>query len=200
MFVSRFTSVCYAEEMDVSFLLVQGFFLLIVIILLYLLTWFLPTDSPWSPWWTTSAAKSREICKLARITAKDVFYELGSGTGTTLGVVAKECQATVVGIESDVSRVWWSKLKLLRIQRLKNITILQKSFFSASLSPATVVYLYLVPRVIEKLQPKLFAELQPGTRIVSYVYPLPYLKLEKDNKKEQLFLYVMPKKKLSAHA
>ena len=179
------------------FIITQTIVLLIILFLLYLLTWFLPTDSPWSFWWTTNTEVSREIGKLAKVTKKDVFYELGSGTGTTVCVIAKEFGAKCVGIESDWSRVQWSKLKIfvqkqfsnLAIEQLNDIKILKKSFYDVSLSPATVVYLYLVPRVIKNLKPKLLKELKPGTKVISYVYEIEYLKLVKKDEERQLYLY-----------
>lgn len=177
-----------------SFFLTQTIVLLLIFVLLYLLTWFLPTDSPWAPWWATSKEKSRALCKLLKLGKKDVFYELGSGTGTTLIVAAKEFGANVVGIESSVTRVWWSKLKST-IQQCNNLTILRKDFFTVDLSPATVVYLYLVPRVIKKLKPKLLEELKPGTRVASYIYEIDYLPLVANDNKQQLYIYMIPSKK-----
>jgi SAM-dependent methyltransferase len=173
-------------------ILIQTITLLIIFCLLYLLSWFLPTDSPWAPWWTTSDGKSRKLCELVKLGKKDIFYELGSGTGTTLIVAAKEFGAKAVGIESSASRVFYSKFKVLTIEQLSNVTILKNDFFSVDLSPASVIYLYLVPRVIEKLKPKLLKELKPGTRVVSYVYKIDYLPLIKKDDAQQLYIYKIP--------
>lgn len=177
------------------FIISQSLILLIVLFLLYILTWFLPTDSPWAPWWTTSKEKSRALCKLLKLNKKDVFYELGSGTGTTLIVAAKEFGANTVGIESSVTRVWYSKLKANLLAGLKNVKILRKDFFTVDLSPASVVYLYLVPRVIKKIKPKLLKELKPGTKVASYMYEIDYLPLFTEDEKEQLFIYQIPNMK-----
>lgn len=174
-----------------SFIITQTIVFLLILVLLYLLTWFLPTDSPWAPWWATSKKKSRALCKLLKLGEKDVFYELGSGTGTTIAIAAKGYGATAVGIESSKTRVWWSRLKT-KIQQCNNVTILRDDFFCVNLSPATVVYLYLVPRVINKLKPKLLKELKPGTKVVSYVYKIDYLPLIKKDEKERLFIYRIP--------
>ena len=42
--------------------------------------------------------------------------------------------------------------------------------FKADISKATVVTLYVLPDFMEKLRPKLLAELKPGTRIVAHDY------------------------------
>ncbi len=121
------------------FIISETLLLLIVLGLLYLITWFLPTDSPWAPWWSTSTEKSRALCRLAKLGKKDTLYELGSGTGTTLAVAAKEFGATCVGIESDRSRVWWAHQKMKRYGISDRVTLLQKDFFAVDLSPAYVV-------------------------------------------------------------
>jgi hypothetical protein len=185
------------------FIISQLFFLIVILTLLYLLTWFLPTDSPWAPWWSTSAEVSRRLGKLVKIKKGDIFYELGSGTGTTIFIIAKEFGARVVGIESDWSRVIWSRFKFSTMKPWDNeainhrdtVTILQKSFFDVDLSPATIVYLYLVPRVIKKLQPKLLKELKPGTKVVSYIYQIDYLPLVIKDEMQQLYVYKIPEKR-----
>jgi|WetSurMetagenome_2_1015567.scaffolds.fasta_scaffold224524_2 hypothetical protein len=189
------------------FIITQTIILLIIIGLLYLLSWFLPTDSPWAPWWTTSKEKSKKLCKLLKLDKKDNFYELGSGTATTLCVAAKSFGVTCVGIESSKSRVWWSRRKVKRLGLSEKVAIIQKDFFNVDLSlpasastalqagSATVVYLYLVPRVIKKLKPKLLKELKPGTKVASLVYKIDYLPLVAENKKEQLYIYKIPVRK-----
>lgn len=163
-----------------------------IALLLYLLSWFLPTDSPWSPIWATSTQIARKLCKLAGLNSKDLFIELGSGTGTACVVAGKEFGARAIGIESSRSRVWWSKLKAKRHAVESRVTFLQKNFYEVDLSNATVVYLYLVPRVIKKLKHKLMKELKPGTLVISYTYEIEYLPLLKEDYQNQLFVYKIP--------
>jgi hypothetical protein len=44
--------------------------------------------------------------------------------------------------------------------------------FETNLRPATVVMLYLWPKVNLRLRPKLLAELRPGTRVVSHAHDM----------------------------
>jgi hypothetical protein len=48
----------------------------------------------------------------------------------------------------------------------------QGDLFEASYRDATVVTLYLLPRFVTRLVPKLREELRPGARIISHDYPL----------------------------
>lgn len=177
-------------------ILSQIVFLIVSIFLLYLLTWFLPTDSPWSPWWATSKKTARKVCKLAGVGKKDIFYELGSGTGTTVVIAAKEFGAKAIGIESDMSRFIWSRWKAGKAGVGENATFFKKNFFDVSLREATVVYLYLVPRVIKKLKPKLLRELKPGTRVVSYTYFIDYLEPVTIDEDSQIYVYKINSKKI----
>jgi hypothetical protein len=52
------------------------------------------------------------------------------------------------------------------------VKFVQGDLFQADIRSASVVMLYLLPRFVTRLVPKLRAELRPGTRIVSHDYPL----------------------------
>ncbi|MFB3855658.1 MAG: hypothetical protein ACE148_17805 [Vicinamibacterales bacterium] len=52
------------------------------------------------------------------------------------------------------------------------VRFVEADIFRADIQPATVVTMYLLPGVTRRLRPKLFAELRPGTRIVSHNYAL----------------------------
>jgi hypothetical protein len=50
------------------------------------------------------------------------------------------------------------------------VTFIQGDLFTANISAATVVTLYLSPSVNRDLEPKLRRELRPGTRVVSHQF------------------------------
>lgn len=146
--------------------------LLIVILLLIFLSMIWPPDSPWAPWWRTSDKAIRKAFKLAGLKESDVVYDLGSGDGRSLIIAAKEFNARGVGIEIDPLRFLTSTM-MIRINRVKDkIIIRRKNFFDVDISRATVVFLYLVPKTLERLRPKFLKELKPGTRIVSIKYEI----------------------------
>ncbi len=157
--------------------------LILVLILLIPLSWIWPPDSPWSPRWRTRRNIARSAFELAKLTKKDVVYELGSGEATALIVAASEFGVKGVGIEIDPIRFYLSKFSIWR-KNLDNKIILKRgNFFREDLSEATVLYLYLVPQTLNRLIPKFKKELKKGTRIVSYKYEmgLPLLKEDKEN-------------------
>lgn len=162
--------------------------LLIIGFLFLLLSMFWPPDSPWAPWWRTNKKVARAACKLANISAKDIVYELGSGDGAFLSIAAKEFDARGVGIEIDPLRYLFSKIRFKMNGLDKKIKIIKENFYDINISPATVIFVYLVPRVLEKLKPKFLKELRPGAVIISYKYKinLPLVTYDKTN---DLYLY-----------
>lgn len=170
------------------FWIINIILLIIIVFLLILLSWFWPPDSPWAPWWRTNKKVARAMCKLEKISNKDIVYDLGSGDGTALIVAAKEFGASGVGIEIDPLRHLISKIKV-KLNNLSNkITIIRQNFYDVNISKASIVFVYLVPRVLERLRPKFLKELKPGTRIVSYRYKIN-LPLKSYNKENDIYLY-----------
>lgn len=154
-----------------------------------------PPDSPWSPWWRTSPKIARVQCKLAKIKKGDVVYDLGSGEGTALIIAAKEFGATGVGIEIDPFRVLTSKLSIAAAKLSDKIRIERKNFFAVNVSDATVVIMYLIPKTMARLKPKLLKELKPGARIVTFVYKIDLPMIARDEKNE-VYVYEIPKKRV----
>lgn len=162
--------------------------LTIIFFLLLLLSMFWPPDSPWAPWWRTNKKVARAMCRLAKIGRDDIIYDLGSGDGTALIVAAKEFGAKGIGIEIDPLRALISTLALHSAKVQSRIIIKRKNFFAEDLSPATIIFAYLVPKALERLKPKFLKELKPGTLVISYRYKidLPLVAYDKTN---DIYLY-----------
>src|SRR3989344_5439090 len=144
--------------------------LIFVFFLLIILSWVWPPDSPWSPWWRTNGKKAMAGGFLAGINENDLVYELGSGDATFLVIASKKFGAQSYGIEIDPTRHIIAMINVKKNKLGKKIKLKKANFFEEDLSPASVIFVYLVPRVLEKLKPKLLKELKKGTRIVSYNY------------------------------
>jgi predicted O-methyltransferase YrrM len=164
--------------------------LFVILFLLLLLSMVWPPDSPWAPWWRTSHKTARAICRLAKIKKGDLIYDLGSGDGTALITAAKEFGANGVGIEIDPLRYWTSKILIKRNGLSSRVEVIRGNFFQQDITKADVVFVYLVPKALEKLLPKFKQELKKGTRVVSYVYEMD-LPLKEYDKKNRLRLYII---------
>lgn len=170
--------------------MINSILLGIIVSLLLVLSAVWPPDSPWSPWWRTNKKIARAMCRLAKVGKDDIVYDLGSGDGTALVVAAKEFGAKGVGIEIDPLRSFISSMLLHSNKLSDKVQIKRKNFFDVDISDATVVFVYLVPKALNRLLPKFKKELKKETRIVSYKYniALPEAKIDEKNK---LSLYVV---------
>lgn len=73
-----------------------------------------------------------------------------------------------VDIDEELIRLSNQRAKSLSVS--DRVLFEARDIFEADVSKATVVMLYLLPAFMQRLRPKLFNELKPGTRIVSHDY------------------------------
>ncbi|MGB2717799.1 MAG: class I SAM-dependent methyltransferase [Vicinamibacterales bacterium] len=112
------------------------------------------------------------MLKLARVGADDVVYDLGSGDGRIVILAAQEYGARGVGIELDPPLVEISRQVARDAQLDHKVTFIEGDLFTADISKATVVTLFLSLTVNRQLEEKLRRELKPGTRVVSHQFPI----------------------------
>ena len=112
------------------------------------------------------------MLKLANVTAKDVVYDLGCGDGMIVTAAARDFGATAVGIDINPVRVKEANDRVAKAGVQGKVKILNDDLFTTNISQASVVTLYLLQSLNEKLIPKLNKELKPGTRIVSQTFTM----------------------------
>jgi predicted O-methyltransferase YrrM len=112
------------------------------------------------------------MLKLAGVTKTDVVYDLGCGDGKIVIAAARQFGARGVGIEIDPERVRAARAAVRAAGVSDKVTIIEGNIFDPALkiSDATVVTLFLLESLNEKLRPRLQAELKPGARIVSNAF------------------------------
>jgi SAM-dependent methyltransferase len=113
-----------------------------------------------------------EILRLARVGPDDVVYDLGSGDGRIVIAAARDFGARGVGIELDPALVVESEKNARRARVAERTRFLLRDIFEADISEATVVTLFLLPRLNLRLMPKLKRELKRGARIVSHKFDM----------------------------
>jgi SAM-dependent methyltransferase len=109
---------------------------------------------------------------LARVTPADVIFDLGSGDGRIPITAARKYGARGVGIEIDLNRIRDANDNLLKAGVGDRVRFINQDLFEADISSATVVTLFLLPQVNQRLIPKLKRELRAGTRVVSYLWDM----------------------------
>jgi len=109
---------------------------------------------------------------LARVGAGDVVFDLGSGDGRIPITAASRYGAFGVGIEIDAKLNRQAEDNAKKAGVTDRVRFLTQDLFEADISQATVVTLFLLPRINQDLIPKLKRELRPGTRIVSHQFDM----------------------------
>jgi hypothetical protein len=106
-----------------------------------------------------------KMLDIARVTSDDFVIDLGSGDGR-LVITAAMRGAKARGIEYNENMVEFSRKDAIDKGVGDRTEFIQGDLFEADLSEATVITMYLLPRLNLRLRPSLL-ELKPGTRIVS---------------------------------
>ncbi len=116
----------------------------------------------------------RKMLELAGAGSDDIVYDLGAGDGRVVIIAVREFgvkKAVGVEIRDDLVREAKKKIEELGIKG--RAEIIREDMFKADISDATIVTLFLLTSVNERLRPKLEAELRPGTRVVSHEFQIP---------------------------
>jgi SAM-dependent methyltransferase len=110
------------------------------------------------------------LLKLAKLGAGDTIIDLGSGDGRLLRDAAKQ-GVRGIGYEINPFMVLVSRIVCWRYRKL--VTIHLADFWQVKLPPADVIYVFLIPRFMEKLDRHLAAQIKKPTRLISYAFEIP---------------------------
>ena len=119
----------------------------------------------------TPQAVVDKMLELAEVKHGDVVYDLGCGDGRIVVTAAKKYGVKAVGFDIDPKRIKEARanVKANGVEHL--VTIRQADIFTLDLREATVVTLYLLPKLNVRLMPQL-EKLKPGSRIVSHEFDM----------------------------
>jgi SAM-dependent methyltransferase len=143
------------------------------------LTYEAPPTTDGGPFVPTPWEIVDEMLKLAEIRPDDVVYDLGSGDGRLVIAAAERRGARGVGIERHPDLVVRAREIAAQRGLADRVKFVEGDVLDADVRGATVVFMYLLPRLVAQLVPKLRAELPVGARIVSHDYPLEPWKPDK---------------------
>jgi len=145
--------------------------LFILFLCLLGLSWFAGTDAPYV---ATKMQLIKNVLKLAGVKKGSTFYELGSGDGRVV-IAGALLGAKSYGIEQSWLRVWYSRFKAKKL-KLKNAHFYHGDIFQRQYFPADIIYIYLLPGGIEKLEKKLKKELKKGAVVITQTYHFKFWK------------------------
>ena len=127
-----------------------------------------PPDAKYVP---TPQNVVEDMLEMAHVTAADLVYDLGSGDGRIPITAAQKYGARAVGIEIEPRLVAEANDNAKRAGVTDRVWFFNQDLFETDFSAATVVTLFLMPRINQALIPKLKA-LRPGSRVVSHMWDM----------------------------
>ncbi len=175
--------------MYLAFLIV---FLLFTLVLVFVISsaffGFLRTRVPFVP---TSRKDIEYIIKKINLKPTEVFFDLGSGNGKVCFFAEELSGAKVVGFELTRWTHFFARVKAC----FKNskAKFIRKDFFKENWSEADVIYCYLYPPLMRRIEEKFLGEMKPGSKAVVRDFPFPTLSYQEkiyrpDN--HEIYIYV----------
>jgi phospholipid N-methyltransferase len=146
-------------------------------------------------WVPTPDALVAAMLKEANVTPNDYVVDLGAGDGKIVIAAARDFGATAHGIEYNPDMVAVAQRKAEEAGVAAKATFEKADIFATDFSKATVLTLYLLPRLNVKLRPTIL-NMKPGTRVVSHAFDMaewrPDRTFEADGR--TAFLWIVPAK------
>jgi hypothetical protein len=124
------------------------------------------------PYVPTPQAVVDAMLDIAGVGPGDFVIDLGSGDGRIVLTGATRNKASGMGVDIDGELVDLANASAQRLGVADRVRFQRQDALAADLSRATVLTLYLLPGMMERLRPKLLKELRPGARIVSHDFEL----------------------------
>jgi SAM-dependent methyltransferase len=113
---------------------------------------------------------SDALLKLADLKPGQTMVDLGSGDGRLLRAAAKR-GIRGIGYEINPFMVFVSRIVCWRYRKLVQIHL--ADFWRIELPQADVIYVFLIPKFMPKLDQHLTSRLKKPTRLISYAFEIP---------------------------
>lgn len=147
---------------------ILGLVLVLAVVLLATVFWHMWTGVPYvpTPWSVVQA-----MLKAAKLKKGDVVYDLGAGDGRLLiaakranpGIIARGCELTPTVWLLGKLCVWWSG---------QEVDLRLRDAFRMKVADADVIFLYVMPEMLRRLEKIFDRQLRPGTRVISNTFQL----------------------------
>jgi len=153
--------------------------------------------------WLVPFVKTRKtikdlLLKNLKLKKDDVFIELGCGDAEIISAVSNKFN-NIKARGYEIALAPYLRAFYRKRNDKNRYEIIKKSFMSADLSDADVLYCYLMPYFMKPLWKKLTNNCKPGTLLYSFAFSIPDVKpmdvykipneKKKYNKFDELFVY-----------
>ncbi len=163
-----------------------GFFVLIIYPTLAALI----NGAPFVP---TPMNAVNKMINSASLKKDDRVYDIGCGDGRIVHAASKKYNIKATGFE--LSPFVYLLAKIKHFLWKSKAKIIFGNFKKHDLSDADVIFCYLLPDTLAKLEPKLNRELKTGAKVISYAFPVhPWkenkkIERDKSNKLAPIWIY-----------
>ena len=123
-----------------------------------------------APFVTTPDEVVAEMLALAGTNRDDYVVDLGSGDGRIVIAAAQRFGARGLGVDLDEKLVALSRDLARKAGVAERTEFRVQDALKTDLSRASVVTIYLLPQLINELQPKVLDDMQPGARVVTHAF------------------------------
>lgn len=124
------------------------------------------------PYVPTPQPVVERMLDMAKVRQGDIVYDLGCGDGRIVITAARDRGARGVGIDIDPRRIAEAVENAEKAGVADRVEFRVADLFESDFSRATVVMLYLLPVINERLRPQLWRQLKVGTRVVSHDFDM----------------------------
>ncbi|HSX46351.1 MAG TPA: class I SAM-dependent methyltransferase, partial [Candidatus Saccharimonadia bacterium] len=121
---------------------------------------------------------------LADLKSGQTLLELGCGDGKVVLAAAKR-GVHVIGYELNpvLALIAWLRTR----RHTRNVQIIWGNFWHRKLPPADAVFVFLLPKYMDKLNQKIEADRHKSVKLVTFAFTIP--KREPDAVKDGVYLY-----------
>jgi hypothetical protein len=155
---------------------------------------FPPGEVP-TPYLPSTHVAVEEMLRVAGVMPSDLVVDLGSGDGRIPITAATQFGARGYGVDIDPKLVEEANENARKAGVADRVRFEQRDVFETDLKEATVVTLYLLTGLVNRLKPKLMNELRPGTRIVAHDFGFQDWTPDRSvNISKNYYLYIVPAK------
>jgi hypothetical protein len=147
------------------------------------------------PFVTTPEPSVERMLELAQVTNRDAVIDLGSGDGRIVIAAVRDWGARrALGVEIDPLLVRTSRENARAAGVADRVTFKQGDLFDQDISEATVLTLFLLQTINNRLRPIILDTMVPGSRVVSHVFHMEDWEPDAQDSYHNLYLWVVPAK------
>ena len=142
------------------------------------------------PYVATPQVVVDKMLELANVTKDDYLIDLGCGDGRIPITAARRFGTRSLGVDIDPARIYEANVNAVNARVRDKVEFKKQDLFQTDFSKATVLTMYLLPRINLELRPRILSQLKPGTRVVSHSFDMGDWKPEADVRLEGTHVYL----------